>query len=111
MLTEPWPLLTIWRRAARSAAEGIDAVGPVTEPMSIDMSGLPGSSRSVTTATIAAAVGLPPEVVDHDIDVCGGLVETVCDGGGQPSAVGARCQHPSGLRSGNPGFTAEHPRA
>lgn len=58
VLTEPWPLLTIWRRAARSAAEGIDAVGPVTESISIDMSGLPGSSRSVTTATIAAAVGL-----------------------------------------------------
>jgi len=54
VLTEPWPLLTMWRRAARGAAEGIDAGGPSTEPMSIDMSGLPGSSPSVTTATSAA---------------------------------------------------------
>ena len=35
VLTEPCPLPTIWRRAARSAAEGIAALGPATDPISI----------------------------------------------------------------------------
>ena len=59
MLTEPWPLPTIWRRAARRAAEGISAVGPATEPISIQESGWPWSARLVMMAVIASAAGWP----------------------------------------------------
>jgi DNA-binding MarR family transcriptional regulator len=37
--TEPWPLPTICGRAARSAAAGMAAVGPATEPIWIQVSG------------------------------------------------------------------------
>ena len=57
--TDPCPLPTICRRAARSAADGIAAVGPATEPISIQVSGCARSARAVTTAAMASAVGGP----------------------------------------------------
>ena len=58
-LTEPWPLPTICSRAERRAADGIGAVAPATEPIWIQVSGLPRPARPVRTAIIAAAVGSP----------------------------------------------------
>src|SRR6202034_3335200 len=57
--TDPWPLPMTVSRAARNAAEGIAAVGPATEPISTQVSGLLRSARAVMTATMAAAAGSP----------------------------------------------------
>ena len=57
--TEPCPLPTICRRAARSAADGMDAVVPAIEPISIQLSGWARLVRAVTTAAMASAVGGP----------------------------------------------------
>ena len=44
---------------ARSAADGTAAVGPATEPTSIQVRGCSRSLRFITTASIASAVGGP----------------------------------------------------
>src|SRR4029079_15972987 len=93
--TEPIPLPTICRRAERSAAEGIAASGPATEPLWIQGSGAtavfgagagldPGQGRAAVLAggedlDHRADRGRSPHVVDHDVDVrrAGEVVERV----------------------------------
>jgi hypothetical protein len=70
--TEPWPLPTSCRRAARSAADGMFAVGPATEPISTHVSGF---ARSVRADDLAQGVlgRLAPDEIEDDVDV-GGLL-------------------------------------
>ena len=59
METDPCPLPTICNGSARNAADGIAAVNPATEPISIQVSGRLSSLRLVAIAVIASTVTCP----------------------------------------------------
>ncbi len=59
VLTEPWPLPSTRRFAARKAAEGSARSGPATDPICTQSSARPRSRRAVTMARMAAAAGRP----------------------------------------------------
>ena len=78
-LTEPWPLPTIWSRVERSAADGIGATSPATEPISIQVSGFPLSVRASDDRDHRRRGGFAPEIVDHHVDIPRGFAEPVRD--------------------------------
>ena len=73
--TAPWPLPWSRKFADRRATEGSEISGPAIAPIWIQFSSRSRSGRSLRSAGMHLGRRLAPEVVEHQVDLGGGLAD------------------------------------